>query len=273
MGPKLSIITINYNNDNGLKKTIESVVGQTYKELEYIIIDGGSTDSSVDVIKEYQEKINYWLSEKDNGIYHAMNKGIQNAHGDYLLFLNSGDFLANSHIVEDVISNHFFDKEIIYGDLYLKYENKELIKKSYPEQLTFNYFFSGESLPHPAAFINKSLFAKVGLYNEELKIVSDWEFWLKALFLTNATYKKLPLVISVFEMDGICSKVENSRKISLEKEMVYNKHFCNLINDYKAFNTYKNHINSNIFVRILKKVKLLNIPSMLIIGLYTLIYL
>ena len=81
MGPKLSIITINYNNDNGLKKTIESVVGQTYKELEYIIIDGGSTDSSVDVIKEYQEKINYWLSEKDNGRYHAMNKGIQNAHG------------------------------------------------------------------------------------------------------------------------------------------------------------------------------------------------
>lgn len=95
---KLSIITINYNNREGLRKTIESVVAQTTREFEYIVIDGGSTDGSVDVIKEFSDYIDYWVSEPDKGIYNAMNKGVKVAHGDYCQFLNSGDWLYDSNV-------------------------------------------------------------------------------------------------------------------------------------------------------------------------------
>ena len=99
---KLSVITINYNNRDGLRQTIESVVGQTYRDFEYIIIDGGSTDGSVDVIKEYADKIDYWVSEKDKGIYNAMNKGVAVALGEYCLFLNSGDTLCHPDVLAQV---------------------------------------------------------------------------------------------------------------------------------------------------------------------------
>ncbi|MFT4805390.1 MAG: glycosyltransferase involved in cell wall biosynthesis, partial [Psychroserpens sp.] len=100
---KLSIITINFNNAVGLKKTIESVVNQTSNDFEYIVIDGGSNDGSVDVIKEYEAKVSYWVSEVDKGIYHAMNKGILLAKGDYLEFLNSGDILVNETVIQKII--------------------------------------------------------------------------------------------------------------------------------------------------------------------------
>ena len=97
---QISIITINYNNASGLEKTIRSVVEQTYNEYEYIIIDGASSDKSKEVIQEYQRYIDFWCSEKDSGIYNAMNKGIQKASGEYLLFLNSGDVLNNSAVLD-----------------------------------------------------------------------------------------------------------------------------------------------------------------------------
>ena len=112
--PKLSIITINLNNAAGLRKTIESVVNQTFTDYEYLIIDGGSTDGSVEVIKEFADKITYWVSEPDKGIYNAMNKGILKARGEYLQFLNSGDWLVDNEVLFRVFSlNHFED--ILYG--------------------------------------------------------------------------------------------------------------------------------------------------------------
>jgi len=112
----LSIISINLNNVAGLQKTIESVWPQTFTDYEYIIIDGGSTDGSIDIIKKYSDKITYWISEKDNGIYHAMNKGIEVAKGDYCLFLNSGDWLVDKKILENVFSNNH-SEDILYGDM------------------------------------------------------------------------------------------------------------------------------------------------------------
>ncbi|WP_291275238.1 glycosyltransferase, partial [Flavobacterium sp.] len=99
----ISVITVNYNNDNGLKKTIESVINQTYKNFEFIIIDGGSTDQSSEIIKNYQDKINYWVSEPDKGVYSAMNKGIKVANGDFLIFMNSGDVFINENVLQNVV--------------------------------------------------------------------------------------------------------------------------------------------------------------------------
>ena len=122
---KLSVITINYNNRDGLRKTIESVVNQTCRDFEYIIIDGGSTDGSVDVIKQYADRIDYWVSEPDKGIYHAMNKGIAVAHGEYLNFMNSGDCFYESTVVENVLQL----KDMVY--ITLKNKLKKKLQKNY----------------------------------------------------------------------------------------------------------------------------------------------
>ena len=116
---KYSIITINYNNADGLRRTIESVVSQTYADYEYLIIDGGSTDGSVNAIKEYEDKISYWVSEKDGGIYNAMNKGVKVAHGEYLIFMNSGDVFYNDRVIERIESSQRTDDIISTINEYL----------------------------------------------------------------------------------------------------------------------------------------------------------
>lgn len=253
----ISIITVNYNNAAGLEKTIKSVIQQTYNEVEYIIIDGGSDDHSVDVIQGFQKNINYWVSEKDNGIYHAMNKGISKAKGEYLLFLNSGDYLISNDILLRVVSANALAKDIVYGDLYFTENGLIVQKKEYPDKVTFKYFFDNESLPHPSTFIRRSLFDRVGVYNEELKIVSDWEFWLKAIFLFQASYVRLPFPVSIYNLEGISSKPENRVLDKEEKELVYKRYFSGFIDDYKGYEALYRDIGFNIFIRILKKLKLL----------------
>ena len=152
---RLSIITINYNNSDGLRETIESVVSQVFKEIEYIVVDGGSTDGSRRVIEEYGEHINYWVSEPDGGIYNAMNKGIRASHGEYLLFLNSGDVLHNTNVIEQVVPN-LGNHDMVIGKVL--YDNSGLTNEL-PEELTLLRFYHG-SVPHPSTFIRR----KVMLY-------------------------------------------------------------------------------------------------------------
>lgn len=147
---KLSIITVNRNNTEGLRKTIESVVSQTYTDFEYIIIDGASTDGSVDIIKEYADRITYWVSEPDNGIYNAMNKGILKAKGEYLQFLNSGDWLTNNDVLKYVFDLRR-DEDVLYGDEFLFYNINKIVRKAYPQKLTFYDLFVG-SISHEGSF-------------------------------------------------------------------------------------------------------------------------
>ncbi len=255
----VSIITINYNNAKGLLKTIPSVLNQSYKDIEYIVIDGGSTDSGLEIIKQHADRISYWVSEKDKGVYQAMNKGIAKAKGDYLLFLNSGDYLVDNEIVSKVFSGYNLKEDIVYGDLFLELDGKIIGEKEYPDKITFKHFFcNNDSLPHPASFIKKSLFERSGLYNEELKIVSDVEFWLKSIFLYQATYQRLPFKISIFGMDGMSSLPENREITYREKQVVYNKYFPGFIEDYKKYDEFVFYIKSNRFAKILAKFKLLN---------------
>ena len=136
---KISIITINYNDKVGLKKTIESVINQTWRDFEFIVIDGGSTDGGKEILEQNSDKIDYWVSESDNGIFNAMNKGIKVATGDYLLFLNSGDWFYSSNVISDVEKIIDGSVDIYYGNAVFKFEKKDKIVE-YDERISFEFF-------------------------------------------------------------------------------------------------------------------------------------
>lgn len=197
----LSIITINYNNVIGLSKTIDSVLLQTFKEYEYIIIDGGSDDGSVKVIEDNQDSLTYWISEKDNGIYHAMNKGVQVAHGDYCLFLNSGDVLCNENVLFN-IHEYLNNDDIVIGKL-INPSNGSVIFPSPKREISF-YFLYSSSVTHQSSFIKTELLRR-NPYDEKLKIAADWKFFLISIIFQNCSVRFVSVNISFFDMQGISS--------------------------------------------------------------------
>ena len=202
---KLSIITINYNNCEGLRKTLNSVISQTSKEFEWIIIDGGSTDGSKELIEQYQDAIAYWCSEPDRGIYHAMNKGIAKAHGEYLQFLNSGDGLADAKVVEHILP-FLKEKEIYLANMYFASKIGEPVVNPAavePSGILNTILFG--AIMHPSSYIKKDCFEKFGNYNEELRIISDWWFFFRAIVVFNASVSYVPVVAAVFDENGISS--------------------------------------------------------------------
>lgn len=255
--PKLSIITINYNNLKGLKKTVESVVNQTWHEFEYIVIDGGSTDGSVAYIESQRSKIGYWVSEPDSGIYNAMNKGIAKATGDYLLFMNSGDHLIDSTVLKKN-NIHLKENELVYFNIKEVRENTIRIKKC-PRIITFSYLFR-DTIPHQSTFIKKSLFERIGLYDESLEIVSDWKFFIIALSKYNATYAYIDDVFSTFYFDGISSHNANYRQMMKEKEYVFDKEFSIFKSETNEYFKLK-EINDNL--RKSRKIKWLIVLGLL----------
>ena len=197
---RLSLVTINYNNREGLKKTINSVVTQTFKDYEWIVIDGGSTDGSRELLEQYADHFAYWVSEPDKGIYNAMNKGIDHAQGEYLLFLNSGDWFVDTTSLERSLL-HQFDADVMYGDCVFHYANHE-DRCRYPSTLTFEFLYRS-SLAHCSSFIKREILAKEH-YNEDYKIVSDLEFWVKVAF-AGGSFCHLAEFVSVFDTTGVSS--------------------------------------------------------------------
>jgi acetyltransferase-like isoleucine patch superfamily enzyme len=241
MNSKLSIITINFNNLTGLKRTVDSVFSQTWKEFEYIIIDGGSTDGSEKFIEENGHKLTFWRSEPDRGIYHAMNKGVLASTGEYCLFLNSGDELASLIALENCIA-HLNNADLITFDL--NYRGTKDEKSDFPEIISFEYF-RGNSLGHPSTFIKRKLFELLN-YDEKLKIVSDWKFFILAIFKYNASYKKVNSVLSTFYCDGISSDPKNKETIHVEFQLVLEKYFGAKPNiQYGSKNNFDGRILSN----------------------------
>jgi glycosyltransferase involved in cell wall biosynthesis len=223
---KLSIITINYNNLEGLKRTVESVLNQTWKEFEYVIIDGGSTDGSAAYIESQSEHIDYWVSEPDKGIYNAMNKGIIKARGEYFLFLNSGDHFYTTNILAE--NHHYLENfDLIYFDLI--HVGKTFSKiVSYPSKLVFSDLVF-DTLPHQATFIKKRMFDDFGLYDESLKIVSDWKFFILTIFKHHCSYHKVNKTLVVFYLDGLSWTVD----YSAEHNLVLQSNFPAFYADYK----------------------------------------
>ena len=205
---KLSIITINYNNKDGLEKTIKSVICQSFKDYEYIIIDGGSTDGSVEVIEKYKANINYWVSEKDNGIYHAMNKGVKVANGDYCLFMNSSDTIYKNTTLQEAFGLDF-KEDIIYG--HFMSEGKLRVPV---EKITMLNLLT-HTLGHQSTFIKRSLLNK-NPYDENLKIVSDWKFFFQELIFNNVSYRRIDTIIADFDTNGV--SMNNQDKLKKERD-------------------------------------------------------
>lgn len=217
---KVSIITVNFNNLAGLKKTVESVLAQTHGELEYIIIDGGSDDGSSQYIEKIKDGLTYYVSEPDKGIYHAMNKGIEKATGAYLLFLNSGDWLVSENTIERVFYNN--PKEsVIHGNIIKVKEGKTVNIQKGPESRyltkTFMYY---NTINHQSSFINREMFKKYGMYNESYKITSDWAYYLK-LVVNRESFLYVNVDIAYFEVGGAASQnpemIEFERATEVEK--------------------------------------------------------
>lgn len=204
---KYSIITINYNNKDGLEMTIKSVLGQTYKDFEYVIIDGGSTDGSLEVIKKYASRIDYWVSEPDKGIYNAMNKGIKKASGDYLNFMNSGDAYHSPSSLEAIAGLHS-DADIIIGGYY---ETERGVAHVIPQQEITLLTLMKYTINHQASFYKRNLFEK-RLYDENYIIMADAKFNFQSIILDNCSVKITDCIVSDYDMNGISSNYDLYKK-------------------------------------------------------------
>lgn len=231
MSAKLSIITINRNNAEGLKRTLDSVAVQTNKEFEHIIVDGASTDESVEVIKDYVNHVScmmydvLWVSEKDTGIYNAMNKGLKKAKGEYTLMLNSGDYLVDEHVIERILPE-FEGTDIVQGNVITTRAGKETIDRGYGKSdLTFIDVINGHFL-HQASFCRRELFDKYGYFDETYKINGDTVFYAKCLGFGDATFKYVDQNIAYFDMTGISADPEGKyRKLRNEEDVRYAQMF------------------------------------------------
>lgn len=242
--PLLSIITINYNNKEGLQKTFRSIFSQTYQDFEYIVIDGGSKDGSREIIENHTENIDFWVSEPDKGIYNAMNKGILHAKGEYLLFINSGDEIYNINTLKDCLSYlHTYD--IITGNLNIISDTTDYI--AITSKITFSKLFNG-TIWHPCTFMKKNAFNKTEMYDESLKIVSDWKWFLLGIFKNDLSYKHIEMTIAKFYLDGISNQKESHKLLMSERENVLRENFPNYYDDYIELTNLREYNNTKKYV-------------------------
>jgi glycosyltransferase involved in cell wall biosynthesis len=209
----LSIITINYNNAIGLAKTIDSVLGQAKRNFEYIVIDGGSTDGSVDVLKDNGARLDYWISEVDGGIYCAMNKGIKAASGEYCLFLNSGDRLNDLHVTGEIERQLACGSDLVVGRLIFDGGSGSHLPKA-TESL---FGFLADYIPHPSTFIKRELFRRIGYYDESYGIISDFAFFYRAIIENRASCAMVDYPVTVFDMDGISTRKSDAKDVEHER--------------------------------------------------------
>lgn len=240
--PKISIITVCKNAENAIERTMLSVVTQSCfaENIEYLIIDGASTDKTIEIIKQYSDKYPIkWISEPDSGIYNAMNKGIKLASGDYLLFLNAGDYLVHYNVIKsliDLFGNCEYD--VLHGNAFFIDPVSEKYYIKMVDEPLDAYFFYQNALPHQATFYKRELFDKFGGYEEKFRVVSDVILNKKFLYDQKVSSKHIDHVISVFTEDGISSR--NSELCLKEMKMFQKDYFT------KQEITYsKNQIKKN----------------------------
>ena len=207
---KYSIITVNFNNKEGLRKTIESVIQQTFRDFEFIVIDGGSTDGSIDVLQEYDAKINYWVSEPDGGIYQGMNKGIKKATGEYLNFMNSGDCFYNDKVLQHVFDKQLVCDIIVGKDYHYNPQTRQGFSTILPPRISMLTFYI-QTLPHQSTFFKRELFSYT-LYDESLKIVADIKFYIQKICVEDCSIELIEEIICKREPDGI-SRSYNEQRI------------------------------------------------------------
>lgn len=212
---RLSIITINYNNKLGLQRTIDSIISQTFQDFEWIVIDGGSNDGSVELIKKYEKYFSYWCSEPDKGVYNAQNKGIILSKGEYLNFMNSGDEFYEKDTLEKVFKTNI-DSDIVYGDwMHILPSGKTLIQKA-PHTMSLMYIFT-DNICHQAMFTKAYILKEKG-FDENLKIFSDWLRW-REVALAKKSFTYVPYIICKYEAGGLSGT--SSPQNTYERNLLY----------------------------------------------------
>lgn len=258
---KITIITINYNNVNGLKETVKSVLSQSYEKKEYIIIDGGSTDGSKELLDSYTNNFYYWISEKDKGLYDAMNKGIKKSTGDYIIFMNSGDIFFDENVLSDIFKTKSFNEDIIYGNTIYKYGDKGILR--YARSLKI----MNEELPfcHQSTFIKGDLMRNV-LYDEvNYKLIADYDFFYKC-WKNEKTFIHVNKIISIYDTTGVSADKKRAKAIYIERCKIVGCDFSFfkyifLITKQKIKYTIKSVIPSKLLDVLLKREIDSNIPK------------
>ena len=220
----LSIITINRNNAIGLEKTLRSVASQTYREFEYLVIDGASTDNSVEVIKSHESEFTHlrWVSEPDKGIYNAMNKGLRMASGEYVQILNSGDELASTDVVERMLKalDEKGNPEILYGNMIKAFADGRRVRdRGFAGEVPTMYGFIRGTLNHDPVYIRRSLFDKFGYYREDLPITADWRWYVEAIPFGGVVPRYVDIDVTIFDMNGISETQIERREKERDQEL------------------------------------------------------
>ncbi len=222
---KVSVITICYNSASTIRETIESVISQTYKNVEYIIVDGASNDGTLDIIRPYENNISKLISEPDNGIYDAMNKGVMAASGDIIAILNSDDFYADANVISDIVKTFEVSaSHAVYADLiYVDRANTSKVRRTWKSgQYEDGKFLFGWMPPHPTLFVRKKVYDDFGLYNTTLRSSADYEFMLRVIHKEKIKLAYLPRVITKMRVGGQSNvTLENRRRANLEDKQAW----------------------------------------------------
>ena len=231
---KISIITVCYNSEKTIKKTIESILKQDYDNKEYIIIDGGSKDNTLDIINGFSVGIDKIISEKDNGIYDAINKGILLATGDIVGILNSDDVFYDNTIISEIIAkfNNNLNLDSVIGDIIFLNDKGKMQRHYSAKHWTPNKFAFGIMPPHPTFYCRRQLFIKHGLYRLDFLIASDYELLIRFLLVNNISYEYIPKILVKMSLGGISTKNIFSN-LKINKEVL---RACKI-----------NNVNTNIF--------------------------
>lgn len=219
----LAIVTICFNDRSGLERTLESVAAQTTEQVEHIVVDGGSTDGSVDVIKAHASRSVRWVSEPDQGIYDAQNKGWRMANAPWVLFLNAGDTLHARDVLERALPHLQQDVDIVYGDLQVNDGREGARIKTYPTRITSAWLMK-ESLPHPAQFTRRAVLERLSGFDTRYRIVADYDLFARAFWKLGVRLRKLPFVVSDFTLGGLSSDPAKAGQLRAERTEVQRRH-------------------------------------------------
>lgn len=239
MKAKLSIITICYNDRAALERTLASVHAQTFRDFEHIVVDGGSTDGTVELIEQNKDRITKWVSEQDGGIYDAQNKGWRMADTEFVQFLNAGDLLAGPTVLEQVMPQLTASTGIAYGDADLIGTQGMIGKKVHPARITSAYLMR-ETVAHQSQFIRKALLEKVGGYDTHYRIAADYAFLARACWEFSVVPQYLAVTVCAFDMEGLSSRPDQKEASAGERKDIQRRYapafWYRVYHAYAAFN-------------------------------------
>lgn len=223
--PLITVITVVYNGEKFIKQTILSVINQTYDNIEYIIVDGKSSDNTLDIINRYKNEINTLISEKDRGISDAMNKGLSVAKGNYIIFLHADDYFASNEVIEKAVDCIEGDEDILIAEIYFGQNLKRFTSRG------FNFWINFKTgIHHQGSICHRRLFEKIGAFDINIKIAMDYDFFLRA-FQHKVTYKRCPVILSVMRETGVSSQSdwESLVKRFAEEKKIHQKNCRSLL--------------------------------------------